>query len=290
MPFVQLPQLRVHFETAGQGPAAVVLVHGNFASARWWRPVLERCPEGVTVFAPSARGCGDSERLREGFTLKQLAQDVADFAGQVGLQRFRVLGHSLGGAVAMQLAADHPDRVEALLAVAPPPTAAAEVLKDKSNPLARILRAFNADDPKDVLMIKALLAWGEAFGQHRRMLRRSLEDMLGTSTVTRETIDALLDDAAKVPEEALLGFLGALQHWDIREPLSKVSVPATIVWGENDPLIGRESAESAAKNFPNGKLVVWAKTGHSPMFERPDQFASLVGTFARGEPLPESLS
>ncbi|HEY3447031.1 MAG TPA: alpha/beta hydrolase [Myxococcales bacterium] len=289
MPFVQIPQLRVHYETAGQGPSPVVLIHGNFASARWWRPVLERCPEGVTVFAPSSRGCGDSERLREGFNLPQLAKDVADFATALGLSRLRVLGHSLGGAVAMQLAADFPDRIDSLLVIAPPPTAAAEVLKDKTNPLARILRAFNADDPKDVMMIKALLAWGEAFGMHRRMLRRSLEDMLGKASVAREQIDAMLDDAAKVPEEALLGFLSALQHWDIRPQLAKVTAPATVMWGENDPLIGRESAEAAAQNFANGRLLVWAGIGHSPMFERPDEFAALVGAFARGEPLPAAL-
>lgn len=289
MPFVQLEHLRVHYETAGRGPSAVLLLHGNFASARWWQPVLERCPEGVALHAPSARGCGDSDRVREGFNLPQLAKDVAEFATALGLTRLKVVGHSLGGAVAMQLAADYPERLDSLLVVAPPPTAAAEVLKDKTNPLARILRAFNSDDAKDVLMVRALLAWGEAVGMHRRMLRRSLEDMLGKAAVSREQVDALLDDAAKVPEEALLGFLAALQHWDIRRPLAKVTAPATVLWGENDPLIGRESAEAAAKDFPNGRLVVWAKTGHSPMFEHPDEFATLVGAFGRGEPLPEAL-
>ena len=109
MPFVQTPNLRIHYRVAGD--ITLVLLHGNFGSWRWWEPVLERLPSGYRVYAPDLRGCGDSARPGFGHNIEVLTSDVFDFITSLNLCDVHLVGHSLGGAVALQAARDHPDLV-----------------------------------------------------------------------------------------------------------------------------------------------------------------------------------
>lgn len=97
MPFIQTSNLNIHYELAGKGDTVLVLVHGNFASWRWWRPVLDRLPAGYRAYAPDLRGCGDTDRPPDGYTIEQLAADLHAFARALGLPAFHLVGHSLGG-------------------------------------------------------------------------------------------------------------------------------------------------------------------------------------------------
>src|SRR6267378_2503717 len=82
MPFLDTPRLRIHYEEAGSGPEVFVLVHGNFASWRWWKPVLERLPAGWRAIAPDLRGCGETsggapDETRSAYGIPELAEDLA---------------------------------------------------------------------------------------------------------------------------------------------------------------------------------------------------------------------
>src|SRR6195256_2089356 len=84
MPSLETPRLRIHYEEAGSGPELFVLVHGNFASWRWWKPVLERLPAGWRAIAPDLRGCGETsggepDETRSGYGIPELAEDLAGF-------------------------------------------------------------------------------------------------------------------------------------------------------------------------------------------------------------------
>ncbi len=266
---------RVHYETAGWGPRAVVLVHGNFASARWWQPVLDRVPGAFTAWAPSTRGCGESDGGDE-FSIPTLARDLHAFTLAVGLDRFLLAGHSLGGAIATQYALDHPERVESLFLVSPAPTGGTAAFAHGAGALARAMRAVDSDDPDDLAALRTLLSFGELMGTNRRLLRAGLEDMLGRARLRREEFEALAEDACRLSTDALLGFLSALQHWDVRERMATLQVPVRLLWGEEDPLIPAEAAEATARAFPSCEYIVWRHAGHSPMVERPDAFAELL--------------
>jgi len=109
MPFVQLETARAHYEVAGAGRNVLVLVHGNFASSRWWRPVLDRLPAGWRAYAMDLRGCGETapppSGAAEEYSIPRLASDLAAFADRLDLPAFHV-GHSLGGAVALDRLGD----------------------------------------------------------------------------------------------------------------------------------------------------------------------------------------
>jgi pimeloyl-ACP methyl ester carboxylesterase len=83
MPFISLPDIKTHYKRAGDGQTAVVLVHGNIASWRWWISVLENPPAGCTVYAPDMRGFGESEHPEGGYNIEQFAKDLNAFVNEM---------------------------------------------------------------------------------------------------------------------------------------------------------------------------------------------------------------
>jgi pimeloyl-ACP methyl ester carboxylesterase len=103
VPYIQTPNLKIHYQVVGDGNTQLVLLHGNFASWRWWQPVLTRLPAHYRAYAADMRGCGDSERPGFGHNIEMLVNDVHAFVSSLGLGPVHLIGHSLGGAVALQL-------------------------------------------------------------------------------------------------------------------------------------------------------------------------------------------
>jgi len=141
MPFLDTPRLRIHYEEAGSGPEVFVLVHGNFASWRWWKPVLERIPKGWRAIAPDLRGCGETsggapDETLSAYGIPELAEDLAGLVGGLHLDAFHLVGHSLGGAVALEYALRHEPRVRSLTLAAPPPPTGLAAMREGTSTTA----------------------------------------------------------------------------------------------------------------------------------------------------------
>jgi pimeloyl-ACP methyl ester carboxylesterase len=171
------------------------------------------------------------------------------------------------------------------LLVSPAPTAGIGALRGSGSDLSRLLRLFDADDPGQRVALEALLRWGQAFGVYRGSLRRGLQELVGR--VPAPQLEVLLDDAALLSPEPILGFLAALQHWRPGLQLGRVTAPVTVLWGEDDPIISREIAAATAGDFPNSKLLIWRGAGHSPQLEQPGPFADLAFGLALNPRLPQ---
>lgn len=101
----------------GRGEQKLLLIHGNFSSSLHFSTLLEKLPETIHVLACDMRGFGDSTYLKRVSKMSDFADDIALFMEALGIKRAVVLGWSLGGGVAMELAANDPDRVEKLILV-----------------------------------------------------------------------------------------------------------------------------------------------------------------------------
>src|SRR5436309_6850555 len=112
---VQLQDFKMNYVEQGIGDEPIVFVHGFISTQVWWQPTLERLPYSFRVYAIDLRACGESESVETGHTLVQYADDLHQFVEQVGLQKFVLVGHSMGGGVAMQYALNHQDRLRALV-------------------------------------------------------------------------------------------------------------------------------------------------------------------------------
>src|SRR5215213_1941563 len=122
MSFAQLSAVRQHYYESGHGPQTVVFVHGFQASGRIWQLVMERLPSDLyRLIAVDNRGAGrtDSPDDEAAYGVEPFADDLFELVGQLGLRDFILVGHSMGGATAMQFAVAHPSLVRALVLVDP---------------------------------------------------------------------------------------------------------------------------------------------------------------------------
>lgn len=114
--FVDLPDLRMHVAEAGAGPP-IILLHTVFQHWYAWRHVMPVLARHYWVICPDLRGCGWTDAPSHGYEKEALAADVVDLIAALGLERVRLVGHSLGGLVGFLVALRHPERVDQLLAV-----------------------------------------------------------------------------------------------------------------------------------------------------------------------------
>jgi pimeloyl-ACP methyl ester carboxylesterase len=286
MPFLDTPRLRIHYEEAGSGPEVFVLVHGNFASWRWWKPVLERLPASWRAIAPDLRGCGETpggslDETGSSYGIPALAEDLAGFVDGLQLDAFHLVGHSLGGAVALEYALHHEPRVRSLTLAAPPPPTGLAAMREGTSTTARILRRVDPDDRPSMAALRSTYRMHRSLGTNRWMLRRALSEMMPAASLDPAMSESLLADAARMSPDAVVGFLQALHRWNVEAELPGLRVPTTILWGAKDVLVPRAGLEEMARRLPSGDLVVWPDAGHSPQLERPDAFVALLAPSAR---------
>ncbi len=116
------------------------------------------------------------------------------------------------------------------------------------------------------------------------MLRRALANMMPTGAIDPPQFEALLDDAARIRPETVVGFLQALDDWNVEQDLQRLEVPTLIFAGGNDPLVATEDLERMARLMPSGELLAWPGVGHAPQLERPEEFMeSLMAWTARSQ-------
>jgi pimeloyl-ACP methyl ester carboxylesterase len=275
---IELHGHRVRFLHGGDGPP-VLLIHGITGRSDQWEPAIQHLAVRHTVIAPDLLGHGESAKPRGDYSLGAYASAVRDTIVALGYERATIVGHSLGGGIAMQFAYQFPERCERLVLVS-------------SGGLGRevhlMLRAATLPGSELVLPLlthATLLAGGERFG--RALGRLGLQAGTDMAEIARgfaslgdaearsafiHTMRAVLDPGGQR--------VSALDRLYLAE-----SVPTLLVWGESDPIIPIEHGRAAHEAMPNSRLEVLAGTGHFPQLERPFEFASLLAEFiAETEP------
>jgi pimeloyl-ACP methyl ester carboxylesterase len=248
MPYVEAGDQRVHYLDVGAG-APVLFVHGNWASAGWWEPLLARLPAGYRGLAPDLRGRGRTSGPDSDYSPASLAADMLAFADALGLTRLHVVGHSLGAAVATQLALDAPGRVATLALVAPPwPDGMPAELNQPERQ-----RGLKADPVRFRAAIKA-------------MAPTAPEDALWQRLVEEGHAQRL---------EAALGNIAGLVAWRPGEALRAIRAPRLVVGGALDPLITPATVVRAAALLGVAPVLL-PGVGHSPNLEAPDTLMTLL--------------
>jgi branched-chain amino acid transport system permease protein len=272
MPYLDTPALRFHYETAGTGKTIAILLHGNFATSRWWHQVLARVPRGFTIYAPTLRGFGETRGDGRARSMLELAEDIRELARALSIDRFHLIGHSLGGAVALQYALSWPETLRGLGLVAPAPGDGLEAMRSRSDFIGRLMAWTDPDLPASRISLAMGMQWSRLLGTYKPSIANALARMMPSADPDAVGFEALLADAAAVADATLLDMYEALRRWDVRARLPRLRVPTRILAGRRDALVSLQSLETLAAALPRAELDVWDEVGHSPQLEDPDAF------------------
>ena len=240
---------RLHVIEQGKGDA-VVWLQGLNAAAAAWAVQLAHFSQSYRGIAPDARGVGKSDAPPGPYTTRQMADDALAVMDALQLEKAHIVGLSLGGATAQELALKAPDRVRSLA----------------------LLSTFAAQDPRG----RALLhAWRELYPRAMPELRHAWENQayawLFTPNFWRNeaNVRAALRFAQSQPPQTPQGFVGqvdaALSH-DARDRLGSLKVPTLVIHGALDQLSPLSNGEELARLIPGAELVV-LETGHAVNIE-----------------------
>jgi pimeloyl-ACP methyl ester carboxylesterase len=262
----------VTYRRMGQGPA-VLLVHGITSSSRTWRSVLPALAEHYDVIAPDLLGHGQSAKPRGDYSLGAYASGLRDLLVALEVPTATVVGHSLGGGVAMQFAYQFPDRLERL------------VLVDSGglgSEVSLVLRAATLPGAEYVLPLLAsgpLRGAGAAMGSVLgRIGLRASADVRGMAEGFESLGDASARRAFVHTARSVIDPAG--QRVDATDRLYLAEhVPSLIVWGERDRMIPVRHGHDAHEHMPNSRLEIFPGAGHFPFNDDPERFVATLHEF-----------
>jgi pimeloyl-ACP methyl ester carboxylesterase len=270
---------RVSYRTAGSGPV-LLLMHGITDSSQTWAPVTRQLADHFTLVAPDLLGHGESATPRGDYSLGAHASGVRDLLTALGHKRVTVVGHSLGGGIAMQFAYQFPERCERLVLVS------SGGLGREVHLLLRAAALPGADYVLPLLASRRVVGVGRGIGAvlGRFRLRPSGDldalargfaslDNAGSRQAFLHTVRAVIEPAGQRVNAGDRLYLAA-------------ALPTLIVWGERDSIIPLSHGREAHAAMPGSRLEVFPGAGHMPHVDDPDRFAEVVADFcARNKPV-----
>src|SRR3954447_7223245 len=263
---------RVSYRRDGWGPA-ILLVHGVTGSSQTWDDVIPFLSERYTVIAPDLLGHGRSAKPRGDYSLGAYASGIRDLLGAIGHDRATIVGHSLGGGVAMQMAYQFPERCERLVLVS-------------SGGLGRevnlMLRAAVLPGSELVLpllassrVLSASMAVGSFFSRLGMRAGPDLEEMwrgfsslndVGARAAFIHTLRGIVDPGGQR--------VNATDRLYLAERM-----PTMLLWGERDPIIPVEHGHAAQELIPGSRFETFPGAGHFPHRTDPRAFVRVLDEF-----------
>jgi pimeloyl-ACP methyl ester carboxylesterase len=275
---IELHGHRVCFRLEGEGPV-VVLIHGITGRSDQWEPAIEHLAAGHTVLAPDLLGHGESAKPRGDYSLGAYASAVRDTMVALGHDRATVVGHSLGGGIAMQFAYQFPERIERLVLVN------SGGLGRDVHPLLRASTLPGSELVMPLLMHDRVVGAGEAIGRMLGVLKlQAGTDLAEVARGFKSLNDAEARAAFIATMRAVLDPGGQRVSAVDRLYLTE-DLPSLLIWGTDDPIIPVEHGRAAHELMPGSRLELLDGVGHFPQLEDPYRFAKLLAEFiAETEP------
>lgn len=261
---IELPSdVRLPYAVQGD-PAGIpmVFLHGFADSWRSFEGVLAYLPETIHALALTQRGHGDASRPAAGYSIRDLAGDLAAFLDALRLPAAVVVGHSMGSAVAQRFAIDHPERTRGLVLVgASPSLKASAAARSFWDPiLARL------SDPVDPELVRQVTLGGL------------------TRPVPQAFLDTNLAESLKVPAHVWRALFAS--RWrgegDFSGELGRTRAPTLVIWGDQDGRYPRSEQEALVAAISGARLVVYAGAGHLLHWEEPARLAADLTAFVGG--------
>jgi 2-succinyl-6-hydroxy-2,4-cyclohexadiene-1-carboxylate synthase len=260
--------IRIEYEEAGAGPRPFVLVHGFTGSRDDWREHIPALSELGRTLAPDQRGHGGSSNTGEaaGYTLDQLTADLAATLDGLGIASCDLLGHSMGGMVALRFALACPERLSSL------------ILMNTSARSAEFV-------PPEMIQLAVQLVKASGTGALATLMRENARNEGAVAPSTQRAIEAMGPDVwwgrieAKLENMDPVAFISLVEalfeQASLLDRLGEIRCPTTVIVGEEDlPLV--EPAAELASGIPGAVRVDIPDAAHSPQLENPEPWLDAV--------------
>ena len=253
MPSLVIRGKKIFYESVGEG-LPIVFVHGSLGNHISWE-FQKQLSEEYRLVLLDLPGHGESDPLDEEISVKLYADYVAEFVRGLGIEKMVVVGHSLGGAICIQLALDYPELLRAVVLVGS---------GAKLGVLPTILEALRTNFEESI----ELAIGGMAFAEK----------------ANPELIEMAKSECLKCKQEVGYSDFAACNIFDVRERISEISVPTLIIVGSEDKLTPVKWSQYLNDKISNSSLKVIENAGHMVMIEQPEELNQAILTFLRGLP------
>lgn len=282
---VQIHGHDVSYRMAGEGPA-ILLVHGIAGSSTTWRGVMPALAKHHTVIAPDLLGHGHSAKPRGDYSLGAYASGIRDLLVVLGHERVTLVGHSLGGGVAMQFAYQFPEWAERLVLVA------SGGLGREVSPLLKAVTLPGAEYVLPLLLHPKIREAAELPGHLAGRVGWRPSDTLAEVWRSYTTLTDRAGQTAFIQTvRSVIDLAGQRVSAHDRLYLA-AAVPTMIVWGDNDRIIPVEHAHRAAEAIPGARLEILPGAGHFLPWRNSAWFLEVLEDFLAGTTpahVPEDL-
>jgi pimeloyl-ACP methyl ester carboxylesterase len=258
MPKIKLNSIELYYEEYGDGEEVIILLHGFLSSLKMWsNSCVPDLMKRYKVYAIDARGHGNSNKVKIGCNLQQMADDIYRFMILQNIDKCILAGISMGGAIAIQFAINYPNRLNSLILMNP-------------GPGTLFSQGFS--------LISPILSF---VSQKKWLLKPLLKSVL-MNPLPRNKLLAFVDDAALVSKETWLQYLHPDNKIHNLNRLKDLTIPTLVIIGEKDKAIPIEFQEAIADTIPKAVKVVMKNEGHAVVIEKPKRVLSEINSYLKG--------
>ncbi|MEO1272009.1 MAG: alpha/beta hydrolase [Myxococcota bacterium] len=259
-------ELILHWHDEGEGHP-VMMLHGSGAGASGWSNFRHNAAvlaqRGLRAIMPDMPGYGYSSKPpgRKTYPVSYMAESLMALADALGLETFALVGNSMGGAVALTMALDYPDRIDRLVLMAPGGLSSREEYMALSGIKASVAASYSPE------------------GLTREGIRSIFELQLYDTTLITETV---LEERWQIAQLQLKRMIGRVRVAPLAERLSEVAQPTLAFWGQNDNFCPPSGAQVLLEQLAGVRLVQLDRCGHWVMVEHAALFNQMTGDFLTG--------
>lgn len=254
MSIIVIDNQTVHYEVFGRG-RPVLFLHGWMGSWRYWYPTIEEVKKKYRAYSFDFWGFGESRHKSPSESIHNYSHQVIRFLDALGIDKVLLVGHSMGGMVALKTALDYPTRIAKVVTVGAPIV---------GNSLSWFLKLTYHRPIANI------------FASTPRLRRLLFRHFLGETN--DPSVHEILDDSLKSSAGTLQRSVASMLYTDLRPELSRLHVPALIVHGGRDEIVNPNQAD-LFHHVPLAQVVVMPKSRHFPFLDEPDQFNMLLLSF-----------
>jgi len=266
MPKIRVNDVELYYEIRGAGEPLLLIAGLGFGAWSWYRQIPHFSRAFLTL-AFDNRGAGHSEKPEMAYTIEMMAEDAAALLRALGIERAHVLGHSMGGYIAQELALRHPDLVLRLVLVSTSFGGKNAVLMSPET-AAQMRAELEAEDVEEALRRGLRLRFSDRFITEHPDL---IEEFLAARK------------AHLPPRAAWQRQFAACLSFETESRLGSLCAPTLILTGDDDPIVPAENSYRLAATIPHSRLRVFPGARHLVFIERAEEFNQAVIEFLNAE-------